>query len=93
MVPPSLGAAMMGTMYFLRASSAQHGGGASGGGLISASLLCYWALAWFTSAVRPSDSAFTTQTLNHVEYLLTVRGIKNMSEVVIAKSPNTFGRF
>jgi len=30
---------MIGTMYFLRANCAQHGGSASGGGLISASLL------------------------------------------------------
>jgi len=30
---------MIGTMYFLRANCAQHGGSASSGGLISASLL------------------------------------------------------
>jgi len=39
MVSPVMGAAMIGTMYFLRANCAQHGGCASGGGLISASLL------------------------------------------------------
>jgi len=39
MVSPAMGAAMIGTMYFLRANCAQHGGKASGGGLISASLL------------------------------------------------------
>ena len=39
MVSPAMGAAMIGTMYFLRANCAQHGGSASGGGLISASLL------------------------------------------------------
>jgi len=39
MVSPATGAAMIGTMYFLRANCAQHGGKASGGGLISASLL------------------------------------------------------
>jgi len=44
MVSPVMGAAMIGTMYFLRANSAQHGGSASGGGLISASLLSYRAL-------------------------------------------------
>jgi len=44
MVSPAMGAAMMGTMYFLRANCVQHGGGASGGGLISASL-SYRALA------------------------------------------------
>jgi len=38
-VSPVMGAAMIGTMYFLRANCAQHGGSASGGGLISASLL------------------------------------------------------
>jgi len=37
-------AAMIGTMYFLRANCAQHGGSAGGGGLISASLLSYRAL-------------------------------------------------
>jgi len=44
MVSPVMGAAMIGTMYFLRANCAQHGGSASGGGLISASLLSYRAL-------------------------------------------------
>ena len=44
MVSPVTGAAMIGTMYFLRANCAQHGGRASGGGLISASLLSYRAL-------------------------------------------------
>jgi len=39
MVSPAMGAAMIGTVYFLRAICAQHGGKASGGGLISASLL------------------------------------------------------
>ena len=39
MVSPAMGAAMMGTMHFLRANCVQHGGKASGGGLISASLL------------------------------------------------------
>jgi len=39
-----MGAAMIGTMYFLRANCAQHGGSASGGGLIRASLLSYRAL-------------------------------------------------
>jgi len=39
MVSPAMGAAMIGTMYFLRANCAQHGGSASGGGLISAFLL------------------------------------------------------
>jgi len=41
MVSPAMGAAMMGTVYFLRANRAQHGGGASGGGFISVSLLSY----------------------------------------------------
>jgi len=40
-----MGAAMIGTMYFLRVNCAQHGGKASGGGLISASLLSYRALS------------------------------------------------
>jgi len=44
MVSPAMGVAMIGTMYFLRANCAQHGGSASGGGLISASLLSYRAL-------------------------------------------------
>jgi len=49
MVSYVMGAAMIGTMYFLRANCAQHGGSASGGGLISASLLSYRALGktWF----------------------------------------------
>jgi len=50
MVSTVMGAAMISTMYFLRANCAQHGGSASGGGLISASLLSYWALS--TSSVR-----------------------------------------
>jgi len=49
MVSPVMGAAMIGTMYFLWANCAQHGGSASGGGLISASLLSYRALG------KPSD--------------------------------------
>jgi len=44
MVSPVMGAAMIGTMYFLRANCAQYGGSASGGGLISAPLLSYRAL-------------------------------------------------
>jgi len=44
MVSPVMGAAMIGTMYFLRANCAKHGGSASGGSLISASLLSYRAL-------------------------------------------------
>ena len=44
MVSPVMGAAMIGTMYFLRANCVQHGGSASGGGSISASLLSYRAL-------------------------------------------------
>jgi len=44
MVSPVIRAAMIGTIYFLRANCAQHGGKASGGGLISASLLSYRAL-------------------------------------------------
>jgi len=44
MVSTVMGAAMIGTMYFLRSNCAQHGGSASGGGLISASLLSYRAL-------------------------------------------------
>jgi len=43
MVSTAMGAAMNGTMYFLRANCAQHGGSA-GGGLIRASLLSYRAL-------------------------------------------------
>jgi len=43
-MPPAMESAMMGTMYFLRANCAQHGGSASGEGLISASLLSYGAL-------------------------------------------------
>ena len=39
MVSPAMGAAIIGTMYFLRANCAQHGRSASGGGLISASLI------------------------------------------------------
>ena len=39
MVSPVMGAATIGTMYFLWANCAQHGGSASGGGLIGASLL------------------------------------------------------
>jgi len=39
MVSPAIGAAMMGTMYLLRADCVQHGGGSSVGGLISAALL------------------------------------------------------
>jgi len=34
---PAMGAAMMSTMYFLRANCAQHGGGSSGGDMTSAS--------------------------------------------------------
>jgi len=41
MVSLAKGAAMMRTMYFLRANRAQHGVGAIGGVLISASLLSY----------------------------------------------------
>jgi len=48
MVSPVMGAAMIGRMYFLRANCAQHGGSASGGGLISASLLSYRALGQAT---------------------------------------------
>jgi len=33
MLSPAMGAAMMGTMYFLRADCAQYGKGASGGGV------------------------------------------------------------
>ena len=44
MVSPAMGAAMMGTMYFLRVNCAQHGGGCQGRGLIYASLLSYRAL-------------------------------------------------
>ena len=39
MVSPAMGAAMIGTIYFLRVNCAQHGESASGGDLISASLL------------------------------------------------------
>jgi len=39
MVSPAMEAAMIGTMYLLRANCAQHGGSASSGGLISAYLL------------------------------------------------------
>ena len=45
MVSPAMGAAMMGSMYFLRANCAQQGGSASEGGLICATLLSYIALA------------------------------------------------
>jgi len=38
MVSPAKGVTMLGLMHFLRANSAQHGGFASGGGLICASL-------------------------------------------------------
>jgi len=38
MVSPAMEAAVIGTMYFLRAYCAQHGGSASVEGLISASL-------------------------------------------------------
>jgi len=41
---------MTGTMYFLLANCAQHGGGASGGDLISASLLSYRVLRRTSSA-------------------------------------------
>jgi len=41
MVSTVMGAPMIGPIYFLRANCAQHGGKASGGGLISASLLSY----------------------------------------------------
>ena len=41
MVSTVTGAAMIGTMCFLRANYAQHGGSVSGGGLISAFLLSY----------------------------------------------------
>jgi len=51
MVSPVMGAAMIGTMYFLRANCAHHGGSASGGGLISASLLSYRALGKSTSDI------------------------------------------
>jgi len=44
MVSLSMGAAMMGTMYFLWAICAQHGGGANGGGLICVSRQSYRAL-------------------------------------------------
>jgi len=44
MVFPAMGAAVMGTMYFLGANCAQHGGGTSGGGLICTSLQSYRAL-------------------------------------------------
>jgi len=45
MVSPAMGAAMMGTMYFLWAGCAQHGGKAGGGGLVCVSLRSYRALA------------------------------------------------
>jgi len=44
MVSPAMGAAMMGTMYFLWASCAQHCGGASDESLICVSLRSYRAL-------------------------------------------------
>jgi len=53
MVSPAMGAAMMDTMYFLRANCVQHGGCTIGGGLISAFLLIYRALA--PARIRVSD--------------------------------------
>jgi len=53
MVSPVMGAAIIGTMYFLRANCAQHGGSVSGGGLISASLLSYRALFFTTYSTPP----------------------------------------
>ena len=41
MVSLAMGAAMMGTMYFLWARCAQHGRSASGGGLVGVSLRSY----------------------------------------------------
>jgi len=35
MVSPAMGAAIISTMYFLRANCGQHGGGASGGGMVA----------------------------------------------------------
>jgi len=46
MVSLAMGAAMMATMYFLWARCAQHGGGASGGGLVCVSLRSYRALGY-----------------------------------------------
>ena len=53
MLSPAMGAAMIGTMYFVRANCAQHGGSASGGGLISASPLSYMALDKRCCSVGP----------------------------------------
>jgi len=50
MSSPAMEAAMMGTMYFLRANCAQHGGGASGESLIRDSVLSYGALLKSTEA-------------------------------------------
>jgi len=48
MVSTAMGAAMIRTMYFLRANCAQYDGSASGRGLISASLPSYRALLFTT---------------------------------------------
>ena len=52
MVSPAMEATMLGTMYFLWATCAQHGGGACGGGLICASQWTCRALLSITSEDR-----------------------------------------
>jgi len=52
MVSLAMGAAMMGIMYFLWARCAQHGGSASGGGLVCVSLRSYRALAALNQSER-----------------------------------------
>ena len=59
MVPAVIGAAMIGTMYFLRANCAQHGGSASGGGSISASLLKLQGSTLCERVGAPSKERFT----------------------------------
>jgi len=56
MVSTAMGAAMIGTMYFLRANCVQHGGSASGGGLISASPLKLQGSSGFLHGI--SDAKF-----------------------------------
>ena len=60
MVSLAMGAAMMGTMYFLWARCAQHGGSASGGGLVCVSLRSYRALLQTRSLSILVKFQFTT---------------------------------
>ena len=65
MVSLAMGAAMMGTVYFLWARCAQHGGSVSGGGLVCVSLRSYRALMekCYLSVFCPDDDVIRTHAI------------------------------